>query len=75
MELTISIKEQTKLAFFVKLLQEFEYVEIIDIKEDTPLLPNEHRELLKNRLKRIEKGETSFKSWDLIKKKYEKATI
>jgi hypothetical protein len=75
MELTISIKEQTKLAFIIQLLKEFEYIEILDMKEDEILLPIEHRELLEKRLKRIEQGEVSFKSWDLIKKKYEKKAI
>jgi hypothetical protein len=75
MELTISIKEQTKLAFIIQLLKEFEYIEILDMKEDETLLPIEHQVLLEKRLKRIEQGEASFKSWDLIKKKYEKKAV
>ena len=75
MELTISIKEQTKIVFFIKLLQEFNYVEILDIKEESAPLPVEHKKLLEERLQRIERGETTFRSWDLIKKKYEKETI
>ena len=75
MELTICIKEQTKLAFFIKLMQEFEYVEIIDIKEDETPFPIEHKELLDKRLEKIERGETSFKSWDVIKTKYENKAI
>jgi len=47
----------------------------LDIKEDETLLPIEHQVLLEKRLKRIEQGETSFKSWDLIKKKYEKKAV
>lgn len=75
MELTISIKEQTKLAFIIQLLKEFEYVEILDIKEDETAISLEHQQLLEQRLMRIEQGETTFKSWNLIKKKYEKKTI
>ncbi len=75
MELTINIKEQSKLAFLIQLLQEFEYVEIVDIKEDETVIPVEHQKLLEKRLKHIEKGETTFRSWDLIKKKYEKKAI
>jgi len=75
MELTINIKEQSKLAFFIKLLQEFNYVEIIDIKENVESIPIEHKVLLKKRLDRIESGETTFKSWDLIKAKFEKRAI
>ncbi len=72
MELTINIKEQDKIAAFINLLKEFSYIEIIDIKEDeTPFL-NEHKQLLKLRLEKIERGETSFKNWNTIKKKYEK---
>ncbi len=75
MELTISIKEQSKLAFFIKLLQEFEYVEILDVKEEETPFPAEHKELLDKRLERIESGEVTFKSWNEIKKKYEKRTV
>jgi len=71
MELTISITEQNKLAFFIKLLQEFEYIEIIDIKEENHTVPSEHKKLIEKRIKRIERGETTFKSWNLIKKRYE----
>jgi len=70
MELTINIKEQSKLAFFIKLLQEFNYVEIIDIKENVATLQPEHKSLLKKRLERIESGETTFKSWDKIRSNF-----
>jgi hypothetical protein len=75
MELTISIKEQSKIQFLLQLLKEFEYVEILGIKDDNSEFPIEHQELLEKRLKSIELGKTSFKSWDLIKKKYEKKII
>ena len=72
MELTINIKEEDKVAAFINLLKEFNYIEIVDIKEDeTPFL-TEHKQLLKQRLDKIERGEVSFNSWDTIKKKYEK---
>jgi len=73
MELTINIKEQSKIAFFIKLLEEFDYVEILDVKEDETSFPTEHKNILDKRLERIEKGETTFKKWDEIKQKYEKA--
>lgn len=75
MELTINIKEQNKVAFLIHLLQEFDYVEIIDVKENESDIPEEHKKLLEKRLKRIENGETSFKSWDLIKDKYAKKAV
>lgn len=75
MEVTINIKEQKKTAFIINLLHEFNYIEIMDIKEDETSFPNEHKELLKSRLERIENNETTFKSWDLIKEKYEKKPI
>lgn len=31
--------------------------------------PLEHKDFLEKRLDRIEKGETKFKNWDLIKKR------
>lgn len=71
MELTINIKEDEKIPIFLNLIQEFEYVEIVDFKEDRFDIPSEHKELLKQRLKRIKDGKASFKSWDLIKGKYE----
>ncbi len=75
MELTLSVKKHAKIPLFLKLLNEFENIEIVDIKEDEQLLPQEHRKLLDERLKRIENGETTFRDWDLIKKKYEKETV
>jgi hypothetical protein len=75
MELTINIKEQQKISFFLKLLQEFDYIEIMDIKEDETPFSGEHKALLEERLKKIETGETSFRNWDTIKQKYEEKTI
>jgi len=75
MELTISIKEQDKIAFFIKLLQEFKFVEIIDIKDFETIINHEHLDILEQRLKRIENGEATFKRWDLIKQKYEKEKV
>jgi len=75
MELTINITEQHKIAFFLKLLHEFNYIEILDIKEDDTSFPDEHKKLLEKRLKRIENNETTFKNWDLIKEKYERKSI
>jgi len=75
MHLTINIKEQQKTAFILSLLQEFDYIEITDMQDDTPNLPDEHKTLLDERLARIERGETSFRSWDIIKQRYEKKAI
>ena len=71
MELTISIKDPKDIASFLNLIRKYDYVEIVDVKESNPDLPMEHRILLDERLKRVEDGKTSFKSWDLIKKKYD----
>ncbi len=75
MELTVNIREQSKIAAFLTLIKEMDYVEIIDVKEDTGELPLEHRKLLQNRLKRIKKGETVFRNWDLVKQTYEEKTV
>ena len=75
MELTLNIKEQNKIAAFLNLIKEFDYIEIVDVKEDTGELPIEHRKLLEKRIQKIEKGETSFKDWDSIKSKYENRAI
>lgn len=75
MELTINIKEQSKIAAFLNLIKEIDYVEIINVKEESTELPYEHRVLLDKRLQRIENGETTFSNWDLIKKKYENKVL
>jgi hypothetical protein len=71
MELTINIKDPKDMASFLNLIQKFDYVEVIDVKEDTPDIPIEHRILPDARLKRVEEGKTTFKNWDLVKRKYE----
>lgn len=71
MELTINIKEQKYIASFLNLISQFDYVEIIDVKEDNSETPVEHKILLDERLKRVEEGKITYKNWDLLKKKYE----
>ncbi len=72
MEFTINIKHQNKIATFLNLIQDIEYIEIVDVKEEPLIeLPNEHKVLLEKRLQSIKQGKTSFKSWELVKKKYE----
>jgi hypothetical protein len=75
MELTINIKGQKNIASFLNLIREIDYVEIIDVKEESSDLPVEHKILLDERLKRVEEGKTTFKSWDLVKSKYEGKAI
>ena len=71
MELTINIKDQKKVASFINHLRQFDYVEIIDVNEETTEIPEEHKTLLDERLKLVEEGKATYKSWDSIKKKYE----
>ena len=71
MELTINIKDQKKIASFINHLRQFDYVEIVDVNEDNARIPVEHKTLLDERLKLVEEGKVTYKSWDLIKKKYE----
>jgi len=75
MELTINIKDQKNIASFLNLIRKFDYVEIIDVKEDSFDLPVEHKILLDARLKRVEEGKTTFKDWNLVKSKYEGKVI
>ena len=75
MKLTINIKEQGKIAAFLNLIKKMDYIEIIDVKENFEEMPIEHRTLLDKRLQKINDGETSFKNWDLIKKKYENKVV
>jgi len=75
MELTINIIEKKKIAFFLNLIKEFDYIEIIGVNEDDSIIPIEHQELLNERLERIGNGKASFKSWNLIKEKYAKRAI
>ena len=73
MELTINIKENSKMAFILELLSSFDYIDIIDTSEDEESILEEHKRLIDERLKRIKDGTTTFRNWDDIKKKYEKA--
>jgi hypothetical protein len=75
MELTINIKGQKNIASFLNLIRKIDYVEIIDVKEESSDLPVEHKILLDERLKRVEEGKTTFKNWDLVKSKYEGKAI
>jgi len=75
MKLTVNIKEQSKIAAFLNLIKEIDYIEIVNVKEELLELPTEHKDLLDKRLQRIENGETTFKDWDLIKKKYEDKAV
>jgi len=75
MELTVNIKEQSKIATFLNLIKDLDYIEIVNLKEEPPELPAEHKDLLDKRLQRIKNGETNFKNWDLIKKKYENKAV
>ncbi len=45
-----------------------DYVEIIDIKEDSPDLLLEHKLILDQRLSKAEEGKTAYKNWDLLVK-------
>ena len=75
MELTVSIKEHSNIAAFLNVIKKLDYIEIVDVSGDIGDLPLEHRRLLEKRLKRIEKGKTAFKSWDLIKHEYENKAV
>jgi hypothetical protein len=75
MELTINIKDKKKMASFLNLIRKYDYVEIVDVKEDSSDFPVEHKILLDERLKRVEEGKTTFKNWDLVKRKYEEKAV
>ena len=44
-------------------------------KENSDFISEEHKNLLNSRLEKIERGETTFESWDTIKQKYEKNAV
>ena len=75
MKITVNIKEQKKIATFLNFIKEIDYIEIVNLKEESQELPAEHRDLLDKRLQRLENGETTFKDWDLIKQKYENKAV
>ena len=70
MQLVIRINQHKKIDFFLNLLQEFDFVEVLEVKEETSISPQQ-KALLDSRLDRIERGEGTFKNWNEIKKKYE----
>ena len=71
MELTISIKERSKIAEFLNLIKKMDHIDIVSAKEDADELPEAHKDLLDKRMQKIENGNATFKKWDLIKKEYE----
>ena len=75
MKITVNIKEQEKIAPFLNFIKEIDYIEVVNLKEESQELPAEHRDLLDKRLQRLENGETTFKDWDLIKQKYENKAV
>lgn len=75
MEFTINIKDPKDITSFLNLIRKFDFVEIVDVKENNLDLPMEHSILLDGRLKRVEEGKASFKNWDVIKSKYEKKGV
>ena len=70
MELTISIKERSKIAEFLNLIKKMDHIDIVSAKEDADELPEAHKDLLDKRMQKIENGTATFKNWDLIKKEY-----
>ncbi|MCD4665513.1 MAG: addiction module protein [Bacteroidales bacterium] len=46
-------------------------MKIIDLEKEEIQLPKEHRDLLEERLRRIEDGKAIFKIWENIKGKYQ----
>lgn len=70
MELTISIKERSKIAEFLNLIKKMDHIDIVSAKEDADELPEAHKDLLDKRMQKIENGTATFKKWDLIKKEY-----
>ena len=75
MELTVNIKEQSKIAAFLNLIKEIDQIEIVNVKKGLQEFLNEHKELIDKRLQLIESGHTTFKSWVSIKKKYEEKIV
>lgn len=75
MELTVSIRDQGKIAAFLNLIKDMDYIEIINVKEDFYNIVKEHEELLDKRIKKIENGDTVFKNWELIRGKYEEKSL
>jgi len=71
----IKYKERSKIAAFINLIKKIDYIEMVDIKEESQELTAEHRDFLDIRLQSIENGETTFKNWNLIKKKYEDKAV
>ena len=62
MKITVNIKEQEKIAPFLNFIKEIDYIEIVNLKEESQELPAEHRDLLDKRLQRFKTGGTTFKT-------------
>ncbi len=70
MELVLNITEKNKIDLFLNLIKEFSFVELVSVNDNESNIPENHRELLDQRIQAIDAGEASFRSWDVIKNEY-----
>ena len=63
-----SPKAKSIIEMFKMLAVDYDFLQITET-EDLSSLSDEHKKLLDNRLEKIEKGESTFKNWDIIKQK------
>lgn len=74
MEVTLKITNNQKIDFFLELVNSLNFVDFINISPSNDV-PQEHIEIIKQRILKKRNGKSTFKSWDEIKKKYEEEFI
>lgn len=67
MELVLNITEKNKIDLFLNLIKEFSFVELVSVNDNEFNIPENHRELLDQRIQSIDSGGATFRSWDVIK--------
>ena len=71
MELVLNITEKNKIDLFLNLIKEFSFVELVSVNDNEFNIPENHKELLDQRIKAIDAGEATFRNWEVIKNEYE----
>lgn len=71
MELVLNITEKNKIDLFLNLIKEFSFVELVSVNDNEFNIPENHIELLDQRIQAIDADEATFRNWKVIKNEYE----
>ncbi len=66
MELTINIREVSKINFILELMQSFDYIDVLNKSELSEFTQQQQLEI-DQRLNKLEKGKSELHSWSEVK--------